>query len=149
MKSALLRRLPWFRPPAKRALVLAGGGVIGGMYEVGALAALDDLVEALIRLMSADDVYEPVNLGNPGEFTIKELADEVVKICGSNSGLEYLPLPQDDPKQRKPDISRAQTLLNWSPSIPLDEGLRKTVAYFRDRVQTATGTQRTASSAKK
>jgi len=93
---------------------------------------VDDLVEALIRLMGADDVYEPVNLGNPGEFTIKELAHEVVKICGSNSGLEYLPLPQDDPKQRKPDISRAQTLLNWSPSIPLDEGLRKTVAYFKE-----------------
>lgn len=92
---------------------------------------VDDLVEALIRLMNVEDVYEPVNLGNPGEFTIKELANEVVRICGSNPGLEYLPLPQDDPKQRKPDISRAQKLLGWNPTIPLSEGLEKTVDYFR------------------
>jgi UDP-glucuronate decarboxylase len=95
---------------------------------------VDDLVEALIRLMNVADVHEPVNLGNPGEFTIKELADEVVKICGSNPGLEYLPLPQDDPKQRKPDISRAQQLLGWNPTIPLQEGLKKTVADFKGRV---------------
>lgn len=94
---------------------------------------VDDLVEALMRLMNVADVHDPVNLGNPGEFTIKELAEEVVKICGSNSGVEYLPLPQDDPKQRKPDISRAQTLLAWNPTIPLNEGLKKTVAYFKGR----------------
>ena len=93
---------------------------------------VDDLVEALIRLMNVADVHEPVNLGNPGEFTIKELADEVVKICDSSSGIEYLPLPQDDPKQRQPDISRAQTLLDWNPTISLQEGLQKTVAYFRE-----------------
>jgi UDP-glucuronate decarboxylase len=97
---------------------------------------VDDLVEALIRLMNVADVHDPVNLGNPGEFTIKELAEEVVKICESGSGIEYLPLPQDDPKQRQPDISRAQALLGWNPTIPLHEGLQKTVAYFRDRVQT-------------
>ena len=95
---------------------------------------VDDLVEALIRLMDTDGVHEPVNLGNPGEFTIKQLAEEILKICGSQSGLEYLPLPQDDPKQRKPDISRAQTLLAWNPTIPLNEGLKKTVADFRKRV---------------
>jgi UDP-glucuronate decarboxylase len=95
---------------------------------------VDDLVEALIRLMNVDDVHDPVNLGNPGEFTIKELAEEVVKICSSNSGVTYLPLPQDDPKQRKPDISRAQTLLGWNPTIPLNEGLEKTVADFKNRV---------------
>jgi UDP-glucuronate decarboxylase len=95
---------------------------------------VDDLVEALIRLMNVDDVHEPVNLGNPGEFTIKELADEVVKICGSNSGVRYLPLPEDDPKQRKPDISRAQKLLEWTPTIPLGAGLRTTVADFKRRV---------------
>lgn len=94
---------------------------------------VDDLVEALIRLMNVDDVFEPVNLGNPGEFTIKELAEEVVKICGSNSGVEYLALPQDDPKQRKPDISRAQALLDWNPTIHLSEGLQKTVAYFKEK----------------
>src|SRR5712691_714245 len=93
---------------------------------------VDDLVEALMRLMNVADVHEPVNLGNPGEFTIKQLADEVVKICGSKSGVEYLPLPQDDPRQRKPDISRAQTLLGWNPTIPLSDGLQKTVAYFRE-----------------
>ena len=95
---------------------------------------VDDLVEALIRLMNVDDAHDPVNLGNPGEFTIKELAGEIVKICNSRSGLEYQPLPQDDPKQRKPDISRAQSLLNWNPTIPLHEGLQKTVADFRQRV---------------
>ena len=95
---------------------------------------VDDLVEALIRLMNVEDVHEPVNLGNPGEFTIKELAEQVVKTCGSESGVRYLPLPQDDPRQRKPDITRAQTLLGWNPTIPLSEGLKKTVADFRKRV---------------
>ncbi|MGH9929018.1 MAG: UDP-glucuronic acid decarboxylase family protein, partial [Pyrinomonadaceae bacterium] len=95
---------------------------------------VDDLVEALIKLMNVADVHDPVNLGNPGEFTIKQLAEEVVRICASNSGVKYLPLPQDDPKQRKPDISRAQTLLDWNPTIPLEEGLKKTVAYFKQRV---------------
>jgi UDP-glucuronate decarboxylase len=110
-----------------KPLTLYGGG-----DQTRSFCYVDDLVEALIRLMSVDDVHEPVNLGNPSEFTIKQLADEVVKICGSKSGVEYLPLPQDDPKQRKPDISRAQTLLNWSPAISLEEGLRKTVAYFKE-----------------
>jgi UDP-glucuronate decarboxylase len=97
---------------------------------------VDDLVEALIKLMNVDDVHEPVNLGNPGEFTIKQLAQEVVKICDSKSDVTYLPLPEDDPKQRKPDISRAQTLLGWNPTIPLHEGLQKTVADFARRVKT-------------
>jgi UDP-glucuronate decarboxylase len=112
---------------------------------------VDDLVEAMIRLMNAADLYEPVNLGNPSEFTIRELADEVVRICGSRSEIEYLPLPQDDPKQRQPDISRAQTLLNWNPTIPLADGLKKTVAYFRRRINigsqhTAVGKQQSAAS---
>jgi UDP-glucuronate decarboxylase len=94
---------------------------------------VDDLVEGLIRLMNSDDFHEPVNLGNPVEFTIKQLADEVVKVCGSRSDVRYFALPQDDPKQRKPDISRAKTLLGWSPTIQLNEGLRKTVAYFKER----------------
>ncbi len=96
---------------------------------------VDDLVEALIKLMNVADVHDPVNLGNPGEFTIKQLAEEVVRICGSKSGVEYLPLPEDDPKQRRPDISRAQKLLDWNPTIPLNEGLQKTVAYFKQRVE--------------
>ena len=97
---------------------------------------VSDLLEALIRLMNADDLHEPVNLGNPGEFTIKQLAEEVMKICGSNSGFKYLPLPQDDPKQRKPDITRAQNVLHWNPTVPLREGLEKTVEYFRARLST-------------
>ncbi len=94
---------------------------------------VDDLVEALIKLMNVADVHEPVNLGNPGEFTIKQLAEQVVAICGADSGVTYMPLPQDDPKQRKPDISRAQKLLDWNPTIPLREGLEKTVADFKKR----------------
>lgn len=109
-------------------LTLYGDGV-----QTRSFCYVDDLVEALILLMTVDDVHEPINLGNPGEFTIRELADEVMKACGTNSGVEYLALPQDDPKQRKPDISRAQTLLGWNPAIPLHEGLEKTVAYFEER----------------
>ena len=93
----------------------------------------DDLVEGLIRLMNSTDLHDPVNLGNPGEFTIKELAEEVVRICDSKSGVTYLPLPQDDPRQRKPDITRAQTVLGWTPKIALREGLQKTVGYFREK----------------
>lgn len=104
---------------------------------------VDDLVEALMRLMNVDDVHEPVNLGNPGEFTIKELAEAVVKICDSASGVEYLPLPEDDPKQRKPDISRAQALIDWNPTIKLNDGLKKTVSYFKQR---ADSNQQTANS---
>jgi UDP-glucuronate decarboxylase len=95
---------------------------------------VDDLVEGLIRLMNSDDLHEPVNLGNPVEFTIKELADEVIRICDSNSDVKFLPLPQDDPKQRKPDISRAETLLGWNPTIQLNEGLKKTVDDFKNRM---------------
>jgi UDP-glucuronate decarboxylase len=96
---------------------------------------VDDLIEGLIRLMNADELHQPVNLGNPGEFTIKQLAEEVRRICGSKSELTYLPLPQDDPRQRKPDITTAQTVLGWTPKVPLAEGLERTVQYFRERVQ--------------
>nr|AFK79146.1 NAD-dependent epimerase/dehydratase [uncultured bacterium F39-01] len=95
---------------------------------------VDDLLEGLIRLMNTEGLHEPVNLGNPGEFTIKELAEEVVKICGSNSTFTYLPLPQDDPKQRKPNIGRAQSALGWNPTIALSEGLVRTMEDFKRRV---------------
>jgi UDP-glucuronate decarboxylase len=98
---------------------------------------VDDLVDALIRLMNTDDVHDPVNLGNPVEFTIKELADKVIAICESKSDVKYLPLPQDDPKQRKPDISRAQAILGWNPTIQLNDGLSKTVQDFKKRVLSA------------
>jgi len=104
----------------------------GGGQQTRSFCYVDDLIEALIRLMNTEGVHEPVNLGNPGEFTIKQLAEEVVRICGSDSGFKYLSLPQDDPRQRKPDITRAQTLLGWNPTIPLREGLEKTVLYFKE-----------------
>ena len=94
---------------------------------------VNDLLEGLIRLMNADDFHQPVNLGNPDEFTIKQLAQLVIELCGSDSRFAYLPLPEDDPRQRKPDISRAQALLGWTPSIPLREGLERTIDDFRKR----------------
>ncbi len=91
---------------------------------------VDDLIEGLIRLMNVEGVHDPVNLGNPGEFTIHELAQEVMRLCGSGAGIKYCPLPQDDPTQRQPNISRAQHLLGWTPAIQLREGLERTISYF-------------------
>ncbi len=94
---------------------------------------VDDLVEGLIRLMeSPAGVTGPVNLGNPGEFTIKELAENVIDLTGSNSKMVNKPLPEDDPRQRQPDITRAKTHLEWQPTVALREGLIKTIAYFDD-----------------
>lgn len=98
---------------------------------------VDDLIEGLIRLMNTENLHEPVNLGNPGEFTIRQLAEEVIKTCESKSSLTYMPLPADDPRQRKPDITKAQTLLNWNPTIPLREGLKKTVEDFKTRLKSS------------
>ena len=96
---------------------------------------IDDLIEGLLALMnSPDEVTGPINLGNPGEFTIAELAALVIEQTGSTGGIEHLPLPQDDPVRRQPDISRARTLLGWEPHIPLEEGLERTIAYFRATV---------------
>jgi UDP-glucuronate decarboxylase len=101
---------------------------------------VDDLVEGIIRLMNVEegeDLHLPVNLGNPGEFTMLELAQEVAKAVGNNIKITHLPLPQDDPKQRKPNIERANKLLGWSPKIPLNEGLKKAVAYFAERQESS------------
>lgn len=95
---------------------------------------VDDLIEGLIRLMNVDEVHDPVNLGNAGEFTIKELANEVARACNVAVKLEYLPLPQDDPQQRRPDSTRSEKLLGWSPKIALREGLQTTVEYFSKRM---------------
>ncbi|HEY6187161.1 MAG TPA: UDP-glucuronic acid decarboxylase family protein [Pyrinomonadaceae bacterium] len=94
---------------------------------------VDDLIEGLIKLMNTDGINDPVNLGNPTEFSIRELAEEVARICGLRAEIKYFPLPQDDPRQRKPDITRARQLLGWLPVIPLSEGLEHTVAYFAGR----------------
>lgn len=92
---------------------------------------VDDLVEGLIRLMeSPDGVTGPINLGNPGEFTIKELAEHVIDLTGSSSKMVHEPLPQDDPKQRQPNIERAKEHLDWEPTIALRDGLTKTIGYF-------------------
>jgi UDP-glucuronate decarboxylase len=108
--------------------------VYGTGEQTRSFCYVDDLVEALIRLMNTEDIHEPVNLGNPGEFTIKELAEEVARICGVAAAIKYEPLPQDDPRQRKPDITRARQLLGWEPTIPLREGLERTVAYFAEQI---------------
>lgn len=91
---------------------------------------VDDLVEGIVRLMGVE--YNlPVNLGNPYEFTMQELAQKVINLTGSKSQIRYLPLPQDDPRRRRPDISRAKALLDWEPRINLDEGLKKSLDYFK------------------
>lgn len=92
---------------------------------------VDDLIDGMIRMMNHEDFVGPVNLGNPHEFTIRELAEKVIKKTGSASPLTNKPLPQDDPTQRKPDISLAKERLDWSPSVPLDEGLTPTIDYFK------------------
>jgi UDP-glucuronate decarboxylase len=81
-----------------------------------------------------DDIHLPVNIGNPGEFTIKELAEEVARQCGIEARIKYEPLPQDDPRQRQPDITRAKNLLGWEPTIPLRVGLEKTIDYFAKKL---------------
>ena len=94
---------------------------------------IDDLVEGMVRMMETGDSFTgPVNIGNPGEFTMLELAEKVIELTGSNSRIVFEPLPQDDPRQRKPDISLAHRELNgWQPTIKLDEGLQKTIEYFK------------------
>jgi UDP-glucuronate decarboxylase len=93
---------------------------------------VDEMVDAFIRLMATDDDFiGPVNLGNPGEFTIRELAEKTLAMTGSKSKLNNLPLPEDDPRQRQPDISLAKAKLGWEPVIKLDEGLSKTIEYFK------------------
>lgn len=95
---------------------------------------VDDLVEGMIRMMATEDDFTgPVNIGNPGEFTMLELAEKVLRLTGSKSKLVHLPLPADDPKQRRPDISLAKEKLNWEPKVPLDEGLKKVIEYFEAR----------------
>jgi UDP-glucuronate decarboxylase len=100
---------------------------------------VDDLVEGLIRLMNADALHDPVNLGNPGEFSIRQLAETIVELCGGKLAIEYKPLPQDDPTQRRPDISRAERLLGWRPTVALREGLERTIPYFAERLKRTSG----------
>jgi UDP-glucuronate decarboxylase len=97
---------------------------------------VDDLVDGMIRVMNTgDDFTGPINLGNPSEFTIRELADLVLRKTGSRSQIRFEPLPQDDPKQRQPDISQARSALGWKPGVPLETGLSRTIDYFQRLLQ--------------
>ena len=107
--------------------------IYGDGQQTRSFCYVDDLVEGLIRLMeSPEGVTGPINLGNPGEFTIKELAEHIIDLTGSSSKMVNKPLPQDDPKMRQPDITRAKKILDWKPETALREGLIKTIAYFDD-----------------
>src|SRR5690348_3938095 len=106
--------------------------VFGDGEQTRSFCYVDDLVDGLIALMGTpSDVTGPINLGNPGEFTMLELATKVLALVGSDGPVEHRPLPQDDPVRRKPNIDRARELLDWSPTVSLDEGLERTVSYFR------------------
>ena len=96
---------------------------------------MDDLLEAMVRAMNtSDDFTGPVNIGNPGEFSMLELANSVLRLTGSQSKISFKPLPADDPRQRQPDISLAKTALGWEPTVTLEEGLKETISYFRKLV---------------
>ncbi|GGZ25892.1 dTDP-glucose 4,6-dehydratase [Asticcacaulis endophyticus] len=105
--------------------------IFGEGLQTRSFCYADDLIEGFVRLMNTpDDITGPINIGNPGEFTMLELAQMVIDITGSKSKIVHMPLPQDDPKQRRPDITQAQEKLGWEPKVPLREGLTKTVNYF-------------------
>lgn len=107
--------------------------IYGDGQQTRSFCYVDDLVDGLIRLMNTnDDVIGPINLGNSAEFTMMELAELVIELTGSKSAIDFKPLPIDDPRQRQPDITRAREALGWTPSVPLRDGLVKTVAYFEN-----------------
>ncbi len=108
--------------------------IYGEGQQTRSFCYVDDLVDGLVRLMEHPTEVGPINLGNPGEFTIRELAEQVLALTGAGNALVHRPLPADDPKQRQPDITRARTTLGFEPKVPLAEGLKRTVAYFRDRL---------------
>jgi UDP-glucuronate decarboxylase len=106
--------------------------IYGDGSQTRSFCYVDDLVDGMIRLMrSPADFIGPVNLGNPGEYTIRQLAEEVLRLTGSGSKLTFKPLPSDDPVRRCPDISLAKARLDWQPTVPLEDGLKETIAYFR------------------
>ncbi len=109
--------------------------VYGDGKQTRSFCYVDDLVEALIRVMNSPEGFTgPVNIGNPGEYTILELAEKIIELTGARSNIVFKPLPQDDPLQRQPDIALAERQLDWRPTTDLEEGLQKTVAYFKDLI---------------
>jgi UDP-glucuronate decarboxylase len=114
--------------------------IFGSGAQTRSFCFVDDLIEAFVRLMETDDDFVgPVNLGNPVEFTIRELAERVIRLTGSRSEIVSHPLPADDPAQRRPDIAMARDKLGWEPSVQLDEGLRRTIEYFQAKLPWAYG----------
>ena len=107
--------------------------IFGSGQQTRSFCYVTDLVDGIIRLMDSN-VNDPVNIGNPHEMTIEQIARDIVRLTGSKSKLVYRPLPEDDPKVRQPDITRARTLLGWEPKVGLEEGLQKTLDYFRGKV---------------
>jgi dTDP-glucose 4,6-dehydratase len=107
--------------------------VFGDGRQTRSFCYIDDLVDGIIRLMLSD-VNDPVNIGNPHEMTIEEIARAIIGLTGSKSQIVYRPLPTDDPKVRQPDITRARQLLGWEPQVPLERGLVKTIEYFRRKI---------------
>ena len=127
------RVLPAFMPQALRGEPLT---VFGDGSQTRSFCYVDDLVEGIYRLLGSDEVL-PVNIGNPHEMTIKQFAQKVLEITGSKSKLEFRDLPEDDPKVRQPDIGKARRVLGWEPRVDLDTGLRRTLAYFKERIEEA------------
>jgi len=121
------RAIPAFMSQALRGEDVT---VFGSGSQTRSLCYVSDLVEGIVRLMMSDEA-DPVNVGNPEEMTIRALAEKIIAITGSPSRIVERPLPVDDPRVRQPDITRARTLLSWEPKVPLDEGLDRTLAYFR------------------
>jgi UDP-glucuronate decarboxylase len=111
--------------------------IFGDGSQTRSFCYVDDLIDGMLRMMDSEKGFSgPVNLGNPGEFTMLELAEKVLRATGSKSRLVKRPLPTDDPRQRKPDISLAKAKLDWEPKVALDDGLRETIAYFRTLLAT-------------
>lgn len=106
--------------------------IYGAGQQTRSFCYVDDLIEGFVRLMQQEQVVGPMNIGNPGEFTILELAEKVIALTNSVSKIVYRPMPSDDPQQRKPDIEQAKSVLGWEPQVQLEAGLKKTIAYFSD-----------------
>ena len=107
--------------------------IFGDGSQTRSFCYVTDLVDGILRLMDSN-TNEPVNIGNPHELTIKQIAETIIRMTGSTSQLVYRPLPEDDPKVRQPDITKARTLLGWEPKVSLEDGLTKTIEYFRKKV---------------
>lgn len=108
--------------------------IYGDGTQTRSFCYVDDLIEGFVRLMGQTETVGPVNIGNPGEFTMMQLAELTLKLVGGKSKIVHKPLPNDDPKQRRPDITLAKKVLKWEPTVPLEEGLKRTIAYFRTQV---------------